>query len=94
MVCKDQFDPFFSALRECLGRRITRIVVLALSGTTFQFRTVGDAIDFVRQHDESTPSSKFHGYELDVTYSNGRELRGRFPDKEDCVDYLQSLYPL
>ena len=92
VICKEEFDPFFSALRECLGRRITRIVVLALSGTTFQFQTVEEAIGFIEEHDESTPPSKFDHYELDVRYSNGRELRGRFPDKKDCVDYLQSLY--
>lgn len=92
VVCKEEFNPFFSALRECLGRRITRIAVLALSGTTFRFRTVREAIGFIEKHDESTPSSEFDHYELDVRYSNGRELRGRFPNKKDCVDYLQSLY--
>lgn len=92
VVCKEEFDPFFRALRECLGRRITRIAVLALSGTTFQFQTVREAIGFIEKHDESTPPSGFHHYELDVRYSNGRELRGRFPNKQDCVDYLQSLY--
>ena len=92
VACKEEFDPFFGALRECLSRRITRIVVLALSGTTFQFKTVREAIGFVEQYNESTPPSGFEHYELDVRYSNGRELRGRFPNKKDCVDYLQSLY--
>ncbi len=92
VVCKEEFDPFFRALRECLGRRITRVAVLALSGTTFQFQTVREAIGFIEKHEESTPPSGFHHYELDVRYSNGRELRGRFPNKQDCVDYLQSLY--
>ena len=66
MACKEEFDPFFSALRDCLSRRITRIAVLALSGTTFQFQTVREAIGFVEQYDESTPPSEFARYELDV----------------------------
>ena len=91
-VCAHELEPFFSALRDCLGRRITRVVVLALSGTSVQFQTVPMAIRFIEDYDESTPPSGFDHYELNVRYSNGREVRGSFPDKEDCLDYLRLLY--
>ena len=90
--CAAEFGPFFNALRDCLGRRITRVVVLALSGTSVQFPTVQRAIRFVEDYDESTPPSEFDHYELNVRYSNGREVRGSFPNKQDCLDYLRMLY--
>ena len=91
-ICAKELEPFFNALRDCLGRRITRIVVLALSGTSVQFQTVPMAIRFVEDYNESTPPSGFDRYELNVRYSNGREVRGSFPDKKDCLDYLRLLY--
>ena len=90
--CAEEFDPFFNALRDCLGRRITRVVVLALSGTSVQFPTVQRAIRFVEDYDESTPPSGFDHYELNVRYSNGREVQGSFPNKQDCLHYLRMLY--
>ena len=90
--CAEEFDPFFNALRDCLGRRITRVVVLALSGTSVQFATVQRAISFIEGYDESTPPSGFERYELNVRYSNGREVQGIFPNKQDCLDYLRMLY--
>lgn len=84
-------DVFLAALRDCLGRRITRVVVLGLSGTSVQFHAIGDAIRYVEEYDESTPQGDFDRYELNVRYSNGREVRGSFPDRKDCLDYLQLL---
>lgn len=90
--CAEEFDPFFNALRDCLGRRITRVVALALSGTSVQFPTVQRTIRFVEGYDESTPPSEFHHYELNVSYSNGREVQGTSPNKQDCLDYVRMLY--
>ena len=90
--CAGELDPFFNALRDSLGRRITSVVVLALSGTSVQFPTVQRAIRFIEHYNESTPPSGFDHYELIVRYSNGREVRGSFPDKQDCLGYLQMLY--
>ena len=87
-----QLDPFFDALRNCLSRRITRITMLALSGTSAQFEDVKSAIRFVEGYDESTPPTAFDHYELNVRYSNGREVQGYCPDKKDCIDFLRLLH--
>lgn len=91
-ACAGELGPFFKALRDCLERRVTRITVLALSGTSVQFRTIQSAIRFIEGYDESAPPSGFERYELNMRYSNGREVRGTFPDKEDCLAYLHLLY--
>lgn len=90
-ACAAQLDPFFDALRNCLGRRITQITMLALSGTSTQFEDVESAIRFVEGYDESMPPTAFDHYELNVRYSNGREVQGSFPDKKDCIDFLRLL---
>ena len=90
--CAGELDPFFDALRNSLGRRITRIVMLALSGISVQFDDVESAIRFVDRYDESTPPTAFDHYELDVRYSNGRDVHGSFPNKQDCIDFLRLLH--
>ena len=90
--CAGELDPFFDALRNSLGRRITRIVMLALSGISVQFDDVENAIRFVDRYDESTPPTEFDHYELDVRYSNGRDVHGSFPNKQDCIDFLRLLH--
>ena len=89
--CSAELDPFFDALRNSLGRRITRIIMLALSGTSVQFDDVESAIRFVYRYDESAPPAAFDHYELDVRYSNGRDVQGSFPNKQDCIDFLRLL---
>ena len=90
--CAAELAPFFDALRNSLGRRITRIVMLALSGTSVQFDNVESAIRFVDRYDESTPPTAFDHYELNVRYSNGRDVQGSFPNKQDCIDFLRLLH--
>ena len=65
--------------------------MLALSGTAVQFTDVESAISFVEDYDESTRPKAFDRYELNVHYSNGREVRGTFPDRGDCIDFLRRL---
>lgn len=91
MVCAAELQPFFDSLRSCLDRRITRITMLALSGTSVQFTDVESAISFVEDYDESTPPKAFDRYELNIRYSNGREVQGTFPDRGDCIDFLRRL---
>ena len=90
-LCADQFDPFFSALRRCLDRRVRSVFVLALSGSSRAFDSIEEAVLFVSEHDESVSASGFVRYELNVRYSNGDEIRGAFCQKEGCIDFLRSL---
>lgn len=87
----DELGPFFNALRESLERRIARITVLPLSGTSMQFQTIHGAVRFIEGYDEATSPTRFIRYELIVRYSNGSEVRGSFPDKTRCLDHLRLL---
>ena len=90
-VCAVELGLFFDALRSSLGRRINRVILLALSRTSVQFEDVESAIRFVEGYDEATPPTGFDRYELSVRYSNGSEVQGSFPNKKDCIDFLGLL---
>lgn len=87
----EQFDEFFRSLRGSLTRRVEYVIVLALTGTQHCFNTIQEAVHYISNHDQSTPSSEFVKYELNVRYSNGDDIRGTFHDKDRAIEFL-SLY--
>ena len=89
--CSDQLNPFFSALRRSLDRRVRSVFVLTLCGASRAFDSVEDAVLFVTDYDESISVSDFIRYELNIRYSNGDEVRGAFRQKERCVEFLHSF---
>lgn len=84
-------DEFVEALDIKLSRGVETIYVLALSGNSRQFSSIGSAIEFISNYDHSTPATEFSHYELNVRYSNGDELRATFKAKEHAIDFLGTL---
>lgn len=89
----DQFNSFLETLRLCLNRRVKHIFVLTLSGTSYRFDSIKDAVRFVSEYDQSAPVSDFVRYELNIRYSNGDEVRGTFQEKERAIEFLRSFGP-
>ena len=87
----DRFDRFFDSLRSSICRRIEYVIVLTLSGPRHGFDSIGKAVRFVADHDESAPAMGFVRYELSIRYSNGDEVRGDFREKEEAVKFLRSF---
>lgn len=90
-LCEDEFSAFFANLRNSFSRYIQRISVLTLSGESFGFDCIENAVSFVRQHDKSISMSTFVRYELQVRYSNGDTVRGDFRDRLDAIRFLESF---
>ena len=86
----EQFEEFFKSLRHSLIRRVECVIVLPLSGGQHRFDTVEDAVEYISNYDQSTPSSDFVKYEVNVRYSNGDDIRGTFHDKERAIEFLSS----
>ena len=87
----DQLDSFIDALQRSLDRRIQYIFIMTLSGTSREFDSIEDAVDFVSDFNEMNTESSFVRYELNVRFSNGDEVRGAFSEKERCVAFLRSF---
>lgn len=86
-----RIDSGFETLRLCLSRRVKYIFVLTLSGTSYRFDSIKDAVRFVSEHDQSAPVSDFVRYELNIRYSNEDEVRGTFQKKERAIEFLRSF---
>ena len=84
----EQFESFFNSLCGSLRRRVECVFVLPLSGTSYRFDSIQDAVSYISNHDPSTASSEFVKYELNVRYSNGDEIRGTFHDKQTAIEFL------
>ena len=85
----EQFARFFMALRHNLSRRVQQISVLTLSGTSHNFRSAADAMRFVSDYDQQTPTEEFVRYELVIRYSNTDEVRGAFREKDGAIEFLK-----
>ena len=87
----EQFRHFLASLRSSLRRRVEYVLVLPLTGTSHRFDTVEEAVRYISNYGQSTSSSDFVRYELNVRYSNGDEVRGVFHEKDRAVEFLSSF---
>jgi hypothetical protein len=74
-----------------LTRAIEIIYILPLHGSARTKSTIDEAITFLSQHDESSTVKGFCRYELNVRYTNGDEVRGKFQDKASAIAFLTKL---
>ena len=82
---------FFSRLQTCLSRDVVQIQIFTLSGISYDFFSVENAVRFIATHDESTPAQQFVRYEIVVRYSSGDEVRGNFQTKDRAIRFLEKF---
>jgi hypothetical protein len=88
---KDEYAAFFDSLEVSLTRRLLRISIAALHGSTVEVVTVADAINFIEKYDEKQTVGGFVRYEVNVRYSNGDKITGEFEDKTTAVVFLRGI---
>lgn len=88
---EEELNAFMERLRLSLGRRILRVSIIPVSGQPCRFHSIEEAVDFIRDYDQTVPISRFLRYEVTVRYSNGDEVRGEFNAKGRAVEFLRSL---
>ncbi len=81
-------DSFFAALRQRLGRHITRVVVIPLYGRVNEFVTIEAALRFLDQHMIYEGSGDFRKYEIRVDFSNGDRVEASMEAKDKVKDFL------
>lgn len=90
-INSEPLNHFLESLGKSLSRYIECVYVLPLTGTSLRFGTIEDAVLFISAYNESTPSTEFAKYELNIRYSNNDEVRGTFREKERAVEFLKSI---
>jgi hypothetical protein len=81
-------DSFFVALRQRLGRHVTRVVVIPLYGRVNEFATIEDALGFLDRHMIYEGSGAFRKYEIRVDFSNGDKVEAFIEAKDKVKEFL------
>ncbi len=86
---QERMDNFIDSLRKRLDRMIEKIIIVPLYGTSTEFLSLADAIDFLESQTSIRENQPFYKYELLVAFSNGDRVEGSFREAEKARDFLQ-----
>jgi uncharacterized protein YqgV (UPF0045/DUF77 family) len=64
-----------------------------LHGRTYEVKTVDEAVKLIQSYDEGMRPSGFERYEIQIRFSNGNEITGKFNDKASAVEFLHMYQP-
>ena len=82
------------SLESVVLRRIKRIVVLPLHGTSIEVLTAQEAMSRILEYDENSSVAGFERYEIQIAFTNGNEVIGKFNDKDSAIEFLSFYRPL
>jgi len=88
-----KIDEFLERMAAALTRRIEKIFVIPLFGTTFEFTTIDDAKFFLSRDFALEAADGLQKIEVIVMFSNGDKIDGNFrtADKaSEFMDYVRS----
>jgi hypothetical protein len=84
---------FVASLKASVARHIDKILILPLHGRRLEVRTIDDAVKLIQSYDESVAVSGFERYEIQIRFSNGNDITGRFSDKPSAIEFLHIYQP-
>ncbi len=70
--------------------RLVQIIALPLHGTGRGLRSPEEAIAFIQEYREDGGSTVIERYEVQLRYSKGDVIEGKFRDKETAIDFLKT----
>jgi hypothetical protein len=66
---------------------------LPLHGQIEELLTLDEAIAFLKRYDDQNGRKPIHRYEIQIRYSNGDSIEGKFAEKEEAIEFLESYRP-
>ena len=81
---------FVKCLETTITRKITLVRIIPLHGKLFELKSIKKAIDFINDYDERSVVTSVIRYEAEVRYSNGDSVNGKFEDKSNAVNFLNT----
>jgi hypothetical protein len=85
-----QVRQFMQVLATSISRRIDRVIVLPLHGIGEELATLKQAIDFIEGYAGQNGNKPLQRFEIQLHYSNGDRIEGRFSDKQGAIEFLQT----
>ncbi len=89
-----EVEHFTSSLTSSVARKIKKIVILPLHGNAFEVSTASEAIALIDKYQETQAITGFERYEIQITFTNGNEITGKFNDKASANEFLSVYRPV
>ena len=80
---------FVASLTAAVARQVERILILPLHGRTQRVKTIREAVKLIESYNENTAPPGFKRYEIQIQFSTGNEITGKFNDKASAIEFLQ-----
>jgi len=94
-LIKEEYDEFIASLKDCISRKIERVILLPLYGEKITFESISDALLAINDYEILHPTEmKFQKFEIIIKYSNGDNIDGSFRTKEDATQFLEIIKQL
>lgn len=90
-TCSDKVAAFTVAMRLTFGRIVERIRILPLFGSSVDFRLVNEAQTYLEDSNRFEVSDTLTRIEIEVTYSNGDSIVGKFNDAVAATSFLETI---
>lgn len=85
---------FIQGLKRAVTRQITLIRILPLHGTTFEWKTIAEGIEFIESYQNQEALPPVVKYEISIIYNTGDRIHGQFTDKQSALEFLHIYQPL
>ena len=86
-------NNFIEVLTASATRHIQSIIVLPLHGQVYELASIDEAVTLLESYGEASAPSRFERYEIQIRFSNGNEIVGKFNDKPSCINFLRAYSP-
>jgi len=86
---RDEVRTFVEAMRKVTMRTVKNVRILPLHGNAVEWVNVKDAISFIENYRENSPSLPIDRYEIQVIYMNGDKITGDFATKDAAIEFLK-----
>ena len=86
----DAVNDFLNSLNRTVTREIEVIRILPLHGIPFQWASIEEAINFIKDYKEDGNEHPVDRYEVEIRYNNGNNIKGEFVNKDEAIEFLQS----
>jgi len=88
---RGELDQFMAALKQSIERKIKSIRIVPLHGSAVEWRTLDEAVAFVKNYNEGPSTFTLIRYEVQVLFLNGDKVVGEFGARADALAFLESF---
>ena len=86
---ESQINAFLVGLKLAISREIEAILVLPLHGHELYATSISEALALLQDHDESSLQTQFVRYEIQIRFTNGNQIIGKFNDRMSAIAFWE-----